>query len=97
MRGDRDKRDVIIRPTFGGLALRETLAGYGNGATDALRSLVGKLEECAPHIGDAFVHRELRCGPYDGPDYARELTIARQYLALIGAPEASPSASPVLS
>lgn len=43
----------------------------------AARTLIAKLDECAPHVSDAFLHRELRCGPYEGPNYAVELAALR--------------------
>ncbi len=52
-----------------------------------LRKLVAKIDECAPHVGDAFLHRELRCGPYDGPSYAEELAAARTLIAKVEAGE----------
>jgi hypothetical protein len=46
----------------------------------AASALVTKLDECQPHIADAFLHRHLRCGPYSGPTYADELTALRAAL-----------------
>jgi hypothetical protein len=43
----------------------------------AASTLIAKLDECAPGIDDAFLHRELRCGPYEGPNYAVELAALR--------------------
>jgi hypothetical protein len=37
-----------------------------------LHAFLAKMKECEPHIADAFLHRELRCGPYTGPSYAAE-------------------------
>jgi len=47
----------------------------------AATALVAKLDECAPHIADAFLHRELRCGAYTGPNYAEELAVVRRALS----------------
>jgi hypothetical protein len=53
----------------------------GFGVTQqAARALVAKLDECEPHITDAFLHRELRCGPYEGPNYGEELKALRRLL-----------------
>lgn len=53
---------------------------YGE-VMDALGELVSKLDEIEPHMADAFFHREMRCGPYEGPQYGEELRKAR---ALVG-------------
>lgn len=47
----------------------------------AARTLIAKLDECAPHVSDAFLHRGLRCGPYEGPNYAAELAALRDLLS----------------
>lgn len=44
---------------------------------EALRSLIAKLDECAPHISDAFAHMLIRYGDYTGPNYSIELETAR--------------------
>lgn len=31
------------------------------------------IDECEPFMADAFLHREMRCGPYTGPQYSDEL------------------------
>ena len=44
---------------------------------DALKDLVEKLDECKPHIDNAFfMTHELRGGKYDGPTYEKELKAA---------------------
>jgi hypothetical protein len=48
---------------------------------DAARALIAKLDECQPHIDDAFLHRNMRCGEYDGPQYGEELSALRASLA----------------
>ncbi|CAN5702837.1 hypothetical protein BH11PSE6_BH11PSE6_00120 [soil metagenome] len=47
----------------------------------AARTLIAKLDECAPHVSDAFLHLEMRCGPYEGPNYAVELAALRSALS----------------
>jgi len=47
----------------------------------AARALVAKLDECEPHMADAFLHREMRAGPYTGPQYGTELTALRAALS----------------
>lgn len=51
---------------------------------EAVRAFLAKHDECQPHITDAFVHRELRCGPYTGPSYADELAALRTAYTTIG-------------
>jgi len=36
-------------------------------------AFVAKYIECEPHISDAFLHRQLRCGQYTGPTIEKEL------------------------
>lgn len=48
----------------------------------AARALVVKLDACAPHVADAFLHRQLRCGLYDGPTYEAELAALKTALGL---------------
>jgi hypothetical protein len=43
-------------------------------------ALVAKLDECERHITDAFLHRQLRCGDYTGPNYGEELKALRAAL-----------------
>lgn len=40
---------------------------------DAISAFLAKHEQVAPHINDAFLMRELKCGPYTGPHYGEEL------------------------
>lgn len=47
---------------------------------EAAQALVAKLDECDPHIADAFLFREMKCGPYDGPNYSAELRDLRAAL-----------------
>lgn len=53
----------------------------GEALREAARALVAKLDECDPHIADAFLMREMKCGPYDGPNYSAELRDLRAALA----------------
>ena len=46
-----------------------------------LRGLVEKLDECLPHIANAFVLAAVHGARYDGPNYKAELDAAREYLA----------------
>jgi hypothetical protein len=46
----------------------------------AARALVAKLDECGPAIDDAFTHRQMRVGPYTGPNYGEELEALREAL-----------------
>lgn len=46
----------------------------------ALERFIAKYDECSPHIDDAFLQRELHCGPYTGPNYAEELAELRTAL-----------------
>lgn len=46
----------------------------------AAEALVAKLDECADHVADAFLHRFLRCGEYTGPTYKDELDALREAL-----------------
>lgn len=54
---------------------------------EAAEALLAKLDECEPHVADAFLHRQLRVGTYTGPNYGDELDRLRQALS-----ETSPSA-----
>lgn len=57
---------------------------------EALKKLVAKLDECEPHISNAFMHQFIRGGAYTGPTYEAELKAARQ--ALVSSPAASTEA-----
>lgn len=50
----------------------------------AAMAFIAKLDHCAPYVADAFLHRELRCGEYDGPNYIEELKALRAILAQQG-------------
>lgn len=55
--------------------------GGGELAT-IVRAFLARYDECLPHITDAFVVRELHCGPYSGPDYAAEMKALREAVEL---------------
>lgn len=46
----------------------------------AATTFLSKLDQCQPHIDNAFLQMSLRCGPYDGPQYGAELAALRQAL-----------------
>lgn len=46
-------------------------------AREGLQKFLAKWEECEPHVNDAFFHRQLRMGPYSGPQFAAELAELR--------------------
>lgn len=48
----------------------------------AAQALVAKLDECDVHIADAFLIREMKCGPYEGPNYSTELRDLRAALSV---------------
>ena len=54
---------------------------------EAAQALIAKLDECDPHIADAFLMREMKCGPYDGPNYSAELRDLRSTLSATPAQE----------
>ncbi len=44
------------------------------------RAFVAKLDECIPHIDNAFLMEMSRGRPYSGPNYAKELADLRTIL-----------------
>jgi len=48
---------------------------------EALKALVEKLDECEPHISNAFMLAwDIRGSTYSGPTYEQELKDAREAL-----------------
>lgn len=47
----------------------------------AAKALVAKLDECLPHIDNAFVMEAIRGRPYSGPQYGKELETLRTALS----------------
>ncbi|MEO0501183.1 MAG: hypothetical protein AAF205_11600 [Pseudomonadota bacterium] len=47
----------------------------------AVRAFLAKWERCEPHLADAFLHREIRVGPYSGPSVTLEISELRRLVA----------------
>ena len=80
LNGDQDGDEIPIDDLRALLDRLASMAAEIERLREAGAKLIAKIDECAPHIANAFEMEHVRGRPYSGPHFGEELEAFRQAL-----------------